>query len=76
MMGLFFDLFSWLQPRPIENLIFLDQLDSLVDEDKREFDDYGHMRFGKRGQQAAGFDDYGHMRFGRAGSDWSYANHQ
>ncbi|XP_078032977.1 drosulfakinin [Augochlora pura] len=25
------------------------------------FDDYGHMRFGKREQ----FDDYGHMRFGR-----------
>jgi hypothetical protein len=49
--------------------MFLDQLDALVDEDKREFDDYGHMRFGKRGEQAAGFDDYGHMRFGRAGSE-------
>lgn len=30
---------------------------------KRDFDDYGHMRFGKRDQ----FDDYGHMRFGRSG---------
>lgn len=27
---------------------------------KRQPDDYGHMRFGKRD-----FDDYGHMRFGR-----------
>jgi Sulfakinin family len=58
------------QQRPIESLIFLDQLDALVDEDKREFDDYGHMRFGKRAQQGAGgFDDYGHMRFGRSGTD-------
>ncbi|XP_059482729.1 drosulfakinins [Neocloeon triangulifer] len=55
--------------RPVENLVFLDQLDALVDEEKREFDDYGHMRFGKRAQQqAAAFDDYGHMRFGRSGS--------
>lgn len=30
-------------------------------------DDYGHMRFGKRGDET--FDDYGHMRFGRSGSD-------
>ena len=28
---------------------------------KRQFDDYGHMRFGKRE-----FDDYGHLRFGRS----------
>lgn len=27
---------------------------------KRQPDDYGHMRYGKRD-----FDDYGHMRFGR-----------
>ncbi|CAG0892391.1 unnamed protein product [Cyprideis torosa] len=33
--------------------------------DKRQFDDYGHMRFGKR----ADFDDYGHMRFGRSVSN-------
>ncbi|XP_076033673.1 drosulfakinin [Oratosquilla oratoria] len=30
--------------------------------DKRQFDEYGHMRFGKR----ADFDDYGHLRFGRS----------
>ncbi|GAB0095503.1 Drosulfakinin I [Sergentomyia squamirostris] len=29
-------------------------------------DDYGHMRFGKRGNSGGDqFDDYGHMRFGR-----------
>lgn len=33
------------------------------DMNKRQFDDYGHMRFGKRGDDK--FDDYGHMRFGR-----------
>ncbi|XP_065352735.1 uncharacterized protein Dsk isoform X2 [Cloeon dipterum] len=56
--------------RPVEGWMLLDQLDALVDEqEKREFDDYGHMRFGKRTQQAAGgFDDYGHMRFGRSGA--------
>lgn len=31
---------------------------------KRQIDDYGHMRFGKRGEDQ--FDDYGHMRFGRS----------
>ncbi|KAH8344502.1 hypothetical protein KR084_012843 [Drosophila pseudotakahashii] len=30
----------------------------------KRFDDYGHMRFGKRGGDDQ-FDDYGHMRFGR-----------
>lgn len=29
-------------------------------------DDYGHLRFGKRGDEQ--FDDYGHMRFGRNGA--------
>lgn len=60
-----------LQARPMEGLVLLDELEAAVDEDKRQFDDYGHMRFGKRGpqQQAAAFDDYGHMRFGRSGSD-------
>ena len=36
---------------------------------KREFDDYGHMRFGKRasgGEDDYGQDDYGHLRFGRS----------
>jgi len=33
---------------------------------KRQYDDYGHMRFGKRNQQPVkDFDDYGHMRFGK-----------
>nr|Q295C6.2 RecName: Full=Drosulfakinins; Contains: RecName: Full=Drosulfakinin-0; Short=DSK-0; Contains: RecName: Full=Drosulfakinin-1; AltName: Full=Drosulfakinin I; Short=DSK-I; Contains: RecName: Full=Drosulfakinin-2; AltName: Full=Drosulfakinin II; Short=DSK-II; Flags: Precursor [Drosophila pseudoobscura pseudoobscura] len=45
------------------------ELDLLMDnEDDRtmskRFDDYGHMRFGKRGGDDQ-FDDYGHMRFGR-----------
>ncbi|XP_071513110.1 uncharacterized protein Dsk isoform X2 [Panulirus ornatus] len=31
---------------------------------KREFDEYGHMRFGKRG--GGEYDDYGHLRFGRS----------
>uniref|UniRef100_A0A182NZB9 Sulfakinin neuropeptide n=1 Tax=Anopheles dirus TaxID=7168 RepID=A0A182NZB9_9DIPT len=31
----------------------------------KRFDDYGHMRFGKRGGEGEQFDDYGHMRFGR-----------
>uniref|UniRef100_A0A182PCF4 Sulfakinin neuropeptide n=1 Tax=Anopheles epiroticus TaxID=199890 RepID=A0A182PCF4_9DIPT len=46
---------------------------TLVDDDEEEdevglakrFDDYGHMRFGKRGGEGDQFDDYGHMRFGR-----------
>jgi hypothetical protein len=32
---------------------------------KRQYDDYGHMRFGKRTQPVKDFDDYGHMRFGK-----------
>jgi len=32
---------------------------------KRQYDDYGHMRFGKRNPQPKDFDDYGHLRFGR-----------
>jgi len=31
---------------------------------KRQYDDYGHMRFGKR-QSKGDFDDYGHLRFGK-----------
>uniref|UniRef100_A0A1A9W735 Uncharacterized protein n=1 Tax=Glossina brevipalpis TaxID=37001 RepID=A0A1A9W735_9MUSC len=34
------------------------------DERSKRFDDYGHMRFGKRGVEEH-VDDYGHMRFGR-----------
>jgi len=38
-----------------------DELDLIEEQQgKRQFDDYGHMRFGKRE-----FEDYGHMRFGR-----------
>ncbi|XP_055854790.1 drosulfakinins [Episyrphus balteatus] len=45
------------------------ELDLLVDSENdgertKRFDDYGHMRFGKRGGEDQ-FDDYGHMRFGR-----------
>lgn len=46
------------------------ELDLLMDTDEeirpktKRFDDYGHMRFGKRGGDDQ-FDDYGHMRFGR-----------
>nr|AAW82713.1 sulfakinin [Anopheles maculatus] len=38
-----------------------DEIGGLV----KRFDDYGHMRFGKRGGEGDQFDDYGHMRFGR-----------
>ncbi|KAK4879815.1 hypothetical protein RN001_007961 [Aquatica leii] len=41
--------------------------DDLFDLSKRLVtDDYGHLRFGKRGED---FDDYGHLRFGRNGRD-------
>lgn len=44
---------------------FIDDLDSM---DKRSnFDDYGHLRFGKRqdGKRNQDWEDYGHMRFGK-----------
>lgn len=46
------------------------ELDILLDDDStdpkaKRFDDYGHLRFGKRGGEGS-FDDYGHMRFGRS----------
>lgn len=46
------------------------EFDVLSDDDdmfdiSKKFDDYGHMRFGKRGEGDQ-FDDYGHMRFGRS----------
>ena len=47
---------------PIELDFLIENED--VDRSKR-FDDYGHMRFGKRGGEEQ-FDDYGHMRFGRS----------
>lgn len=51
-------------------LLFLVILPIADDDDLLEFskrqtsDDYGHLRFGKRGEES--FDDYGHMRFGRS----------
>lgn len=51
---------------PIELDLLLDD-EEMYDKSKR-YDDYGHMRFGKRGEDQ--FDDYGHMRFGkRAGGE-------
>nr|Q7M3V5.1 RecName: Full=Callisulfakinin; Contains: RecName: Full=Callisulfakinin-1; AltName: Full=Callisulfakinin I; Contains: RecName: Full=Callisulfakinin-2; AltName: Full=Callisulfakinin II; Flags: Precursor [Calliphora vomitoria]prf//2120269A sulfakinin [Calliphora vomitoria] len=48
------------------NLDLMDFLLEYEDEDRsKRFDDYGHMRFGKRGGEEQ-FDDYGHMRFGRS----------
>ena len=48
------------------NLDLMDFLLEYDDEDRsKRFDDYGHMRFGKRGGEEQ-FDDYGHMRFGRS----------
>lgn len=47
---------------PIEVDLLLDD-DEMYDKSKR-YDDYGHMRFGKRGGEDQ-FDDYGHMRFGK-----------
>lgn len=52
---------------PAEVDLVLDDEESAMDLPKR-FDDYGHMRFGKRGNGGdEGSDDYGHMRFGKRG---------
>ncbi|EDV41868.1 uncharacterized protein Dana_GF19919 [Drosophila ananassae] len=48
---------------PIELDLIMDTDEEIRPKTKR-FDDYGHMRFGKRGGDDQ-FDDYGHMRFGR-----------
>jgi hypothetical protein len=48
------------QPSEFE---FMDE--SSRDDMEKRFDDYGHMRFGKRAVGEDGFDDYGHMRFGK-----------
>lgn len=47
--------------QPLELDLLVDD-DDFIDKSKR-YDDYGHMRFGKRGDDQ--FDDYGHMRFGK-----------
>lgn len=46
-------------------LEFIDDPD-LIDK-RSNFDDYGHLRFGKRqdGKRNQDWEDYGHMRFGR-----------
>lgn len=49
--------------QPLEVDLLVDD-DDFIDKSKR-YDDYGHMRFGKRGDDQ--FDDYGHMRFGKRG---------
>lgn len=51
---------------PIVGDVLLDDTEDGLDLSKRQFDDYGHMRFGKRGDPEDKFDDYGHMRFGRS----------
>ena len=48
---------------PIELDLLLDD-EEMYDKSKR-YDDYGHMRFGKRAGGEDQFDDYGHMRFGK-----------
>ncbi|XP_046677204.1 drosulfakinins [Homalodisca vitripennis] len=53
-----------LRPQYLRAQVLLDD-DELPELAKRQFDDYGHMRFGKRGDPEDKFDDYGHMRFGR-----------
>lgn len=55
------------QPDTMDDMDFLldDQQVDAYDKPKR-FDDYGHMRFGKRGA-GDDSDDYGHMRFGKRG---------
>ncbi|XP_055712305.1 uncharacterized protein LOC129807218 [Phlebotomus papatasi] len=46
--------------------IFEEDEDNPFGDISKRFDDYGHMRFGKRaGGEGDQFDDYGHMRFGR-----------
>lgn len=50
--------------QPLEFDLLTDD-DDFIDKSKR-YDDYGHMRFGKRAGDDH-FDDYGHMRFGKRG---------
>nr|WDS50838.1 sulfakinin [Palaemon carinicauda] len=70
---------SHMSPALMEEIVsdFEDpELMDFYDAEKRQFDEYGHMRFGKRGgstnsvasASAAEYDDYGHLRFGRSSS--------
>ncbi|XP_066980092.1 drosulfakinins [Macrobrachium rosenbergii] len=59
---------SHMSPALMEEIVtdFEDpELMDFYDAEKRQFDEYGHMRFGKRGGGAE-YDDYGHLRFGRS----------
>ncbi|EEB11923.1 drosulfakinins precursor, putative [Pediculus humanus corporis] len=47
---------------PFISLVLERKQDNMADKRQDQFDDYGHMRFGKRGED---LDDYGHMRFGK-----------
>lgn len=50
---------SQLARRVSEDVDFEDEDENIA---KRQFDDYGHMRFGRNSPK---FDDYGHTRFGK-----------
>ncbi|CAM1307730.1 Uncharacterised protein g4673 [Pycnogonum litorale] len=54
-----------LDEEDFDNLDF-DDIDFKLAE-KRQYDDYGHMRFGRSEVKSKGkrYDDYGHLRFGR-----------
>ncbi|KAL0273862.1 UNVERIFIED_CONTAM: hypothetical protein PYX00_006444 [Menopon gallinae] len=48
---------------PVANDILIQARADVIGKRRQEqFDDYGHMRFGKRGESS---EDYGHMRFGK-----------
>lgn len=49
---------------PIEMDLLVDDDDLYLYDKSKRYDDYGHMRFGKRSEEEH-FDDYGHMRFGK-----------
>lgn len=49
---------------PIEMDLLVDDDDLYLYDKSKRYDDYGHMRFGKR-SEGDQFDDYGHMRFGK-----------
>uniref|UniRef100_A0A1W7RAM0 Drosulfakinins n=1 Tax=Hadrurus spadix TaxID=141984 RepID=A0A1W7RAM0_9SCOR len=48
------------------SLDFEDEDERIKEEEKRPYDDYGHMRFGRSKDGAIKrYDDYGHMRYGK-----------
>lgn len=49
---------------PVEMDLLVDDDDLYLYDKSKRYDDYGHMRFGKRSEEDH-FDDYGHMRFGK-----------